>query len=64
MTVYLMDGAARHSELLARLGKHATSKIRLHIKRLGDVQLPILEQVVQRSSAYLKPRDGHMHRVE
>jgi hypothetical protein len=64
ITVYLMDGTARHSELLARLGKHTTSRVCLYIKRLGDVQLPILEQIVQRSYEYLKSKDGHMHRVE
>jgi hypothetical protein len=64
MTVYLMDGTARHSELLARLGKHTTSRVCLYIKRLGDVQLPVLERILQESYAYLKSRDGQMHRIE
>jgi hypothetical protein len=64
MTVYLMDGTARHSGLLARLGKHTTSRVCLYIKRLSDVELPILEQIVRQSYEYLKSRDGHMHRVE
>src|SRR5580704_4842979 len=46
MTVYLMDGTARHSKLLARLGKHSTSRVCVYIKRLSDVELPILEQIV------------------
>ncbi len=63
ITIYLMDGTARHSELLARLGKHTTSRVCVYIKRLGDVQLPILEQIVQQSYEYVKSQDGHMHRA-
>jgi hypothetical protein len=62
-TIYLMDGTARHSELLAHLGKHTTSRVCVYIKRLSDVELPVLEQVVQQSYAYLKSQDGHMHRA-
>ncbi len=63
ITIYLMDGTARHSELLARLGKHTTSRVCVYIKRLSDVQLPILEQIVQQSYEYVKSQDGHMHRA-
>jgi hypothetical protein len=64
ITVYLMDGTSRYSELLARLGKHTTSKVCVYIKRLSDIQLPILEQIVQQSYDYVKSQDGHMHRAE
>jgi hypothetical protein len=63
ITVYLMDGTARHAELLARLGKHTTTGYCLYIKRLGDIDLPILEQIVQQSYAYIKSQDGHINRV-
>ncbi len=63
ITVYLMDGTARHAELLARLGKHTTSRVCVYIKRLSDIQLPILEQIVQQSYEYVKSQDGHMHRA-
>lgn len=63
ITVYLMDGTVRHSELLARLGKHTTSRVCVYIKRLSDIQLPILEQIVQQSYEYIKSQDGHMHRA-
>jgi hypothetical protein len=63
ITVYLMDGTMRYSELLARLGKHTTSRVCVYIKRLSDVQLPILEQIVQQSYEYVKSQDGHMHRA-
>jgi Domain of unknown function (DU1801) len=63
ITIYLMDGTARHSELLARLGKHTTSRVCVYIKRLSDIELPILEQIVRESHDYIQSHDGHMHRV-
>lgn len=63
MTIYLMDGTARHADLLARLGKHTTSRVCVYIKRLSDIELPILEQVVLDSYEYVKSQDGHMHRA-
>ena len=63
ITVYLIDGTVRYSELLARLGKHTTSRVCVYIKRLSDIQLPILEQIVQQSYEYVKSQDGHMHRA-
>ena len=63
ITVYLMDGTTRHSELLARLGKHTTTGYCVYIKRLSDIDLPILEQIVQQSYAYIKSLGGHINRV-
>lgn len=63
ITVYLMDGTSRHSELLARLGRHTTSRVCVYIKRLSDIQMPVLEQIVQHSYEYIKSKDGHMHRA-
>ncbi len=63
ITIYLMDGTIRHSELLARLGKHTTSKACLYIKRLSDIDLTVLEQIVQESYSHIKSLDGHMHRA-
>jgi hypothetical protein len=63
LTVYLMDGTVRYAELLARLGKHTTSRVCVYIKRLSDIELPILEQILQQSYQYVKSQDGHMHRA-
>ena len=54
ITVYLMDGTARHSELLARLGKYTTTGYCVYIKRLSDVDLSVLEQIVKQSYEYIK----------
>ena len=63
ITIYLMDGTGRYSDLLARLGKHSATRICLYVKRLSDLQLPILEQIVQQSYEYVQSQDGHMQRV-
>ena len=63
ITVYLMDGTARYSELLAKFGKHTTTGYCLYIKRLSDVELPILEQIVQKSYKYIKSQDGQIHQI-
>jgi hypothetical protein len=62
-TIYLMDGTARHSDLLAGLGKHTTSKVCVYIKRLSDVDLGVLEQVLSHSYDYVRSQDGRMHRA-
>ncbi len=65
ITVYLMDGTARYSELLAKLGKHTTTGYCLYIKQLSDIELPILEQIMQQSYEYIqsKAKDGPIDRI-
>ncbi len=65
ITIYLMDGTARYSELLAKLGKHTTTGYCLFIKRLSDIDLPILEQIVQQSYENIKSKsqDGPIDRI-
>ena len=53
-TVYLMDGTARHSELLAQLGKHSATGYCIYIKRLSDVDLTTLEQIVRESYGFIE----------
>jgi hypothetical protein len=51
--------------LLAKLGKHTTTGYCVYIKRLSDVELPILEQIVQQSYEYIKSKsqDGPIDRI-
>ncbi len=63
ITIYLMDGTARYSALLARLGKHTTSMVCVYLKRLSEIELPILEKIVRQSYEYIQSQDGHMHRA-
>jgi len=63
ITVYLMDGTARYAELLAKLGKHTTTGYCVYIKRLSDIELSILEQIVQKSYQNIKSQDGHINHI-
>lgn len=65
VTIYLMDGTARYSGLLAKLGKHTTTGYCIYIKQLSDVHMPVLEQIVQQSYAYIKSKskDGPIDRI-
>jgi hypothetical protein len=49
LTLYLMDGFSGYEELLGRLGKHSTGKSCLYVKRLSDVDLGVLRELVGRS---------------
>lgn len=48
------DVAARRDDLLARLGKHTMGKGCLYVKKLADVDLSILEELVRLSVDTLK----------
>ena len=63
ITIYLMDGTARHERALAGLGSHKVSRVCLYLRRLGDVDLVTLEGVLRDSYDYLKAHDGTMHRA-
>jgi hypothetical protein len=56
LTLYLMDGFGGYEELLARLGKHSTGKSCLHVKRLSDVDLDVLREMVRRSYRHTTER--------
>ena len=49
ITFYIMSGFTKYDELLAKLGKHKTGKSCLHINKLEDVNLSILEEMIEKS---------------
>jgi len=49
LTLYIMDGFTEYEGLLERLGKHSTGKSCLYIKRLSDIDMSVLEELVRRS---------------
>ncbi|HSX28444.1 MAG TPA: DUF1801 domain-containing protein [Candidatus Saccharimonadales bacterium] len=65
ITVYLIDGTARYSDLLTKLGKHTIAGYCIYIKRLSDVELPVLAQIVQRSYEHIKSKsqDGPIDKI-
>ncbi|MEM7168682.1 MAG: DUF1801 domain-containing protein [Pseudomonadota bacterium] len=49
LTVYIMPGFNSYGALLEKLGKHKISKSCLYIKKLQDVNLTVLEELVASS---------------
>ena len=49
LTVYIMAGFDRYEALMARLGKHSVGRSCLYIKRLSDVDLDVLRELIERS---------------
>lgn len=54
LTLYIMAGFAQYDELLARLGKHSTGSSCLYIKKLQDIDLNVLRELIQQSVAHMK----------
>ena len=54
LTLYLVGGLERHAGLLKRLGKHKTGMGCLYIKRLSDVDVAVLEEIIRESPRHLK----------
>ena len=46
LTLYIMMGFEKEAALMKKLGKHTTGKSCLYIKRLGDVDMKVLEELV------------------
>lgn len=47
LTLYVLEGSPREASLLARLGPRKTGKGCLYIKRLEDVDMTVLEELVR-----------------
>ena len=59
VTLYIMPGFDRYEDLMGRLGKHKTGKACLYLKRLSDVDLAVLRELIEASV-----RDRSRHRVD
>lgn len=49
LTIYCVSGVKRHPELLKKLGKFKTGVSCLYLKRLADVDLKVLENLIESS---------------
>lgn len=54
LTLYLMMGYEKHTELMEKLGKHSGRKSCLYIKRLSDIHIPTLKKLIKVSVKELK----------
>lgn len=53
LTLYIMAGFDQYDELLERLGKFKTGKSCLYVKRLEDVNLDVLRELVRQSAEHV-----------
>ena len=58
LTLYIMPNLDKFESLLAKLGKYKTGKSCLYIKKLDDVDVPVLEKLITKSVEKMAP-----HRV-
>ena len=54
LSVYIMAGFTKYEALLNKLGKHKTGKSCLYIKRLDDIDLAVLRELIRQSIAHLR----------
>jgi hypothetical protein len=53
LTLYVMSDGEQFDELLGRLGKHSASKACLYIKRLSDVDMTVLRELIELTVAHM-----------
>ena len=56
LTLYIMSGFTQYDDLLSKLGKFKTGKSCLYVKRLADVDLDFLRELVIQSVEHVKAR--------
>lgn len=56
ISVYLTAGSTEQADLLARLGRHKMGKSCLYIRKLSDVDLTVLAQLISGSVTEIKRR--------
>ena len=54
LTLYIMDGFEKYSELLESLGKYKTGKSCLYIKKMQDIDINILKELVKESLIHME----------
>jgi hypothetical protein len=56
MTLYVINSSPKQPGLLAKLGRHSTSKACLYIKRLDDVDEKVLVRLIKDSYSHTKKK--------
>jgi len=53
-TIYINSGLDNHGDLLQQLGKHKTGKSCLYIRKLEDINWPVLKELVKKNNQMMK----------
>eukprot|EP00873_Tetraselmis_striata_P030580 jgi/Tetstr1/450844/TSEL_037880.t1 len=54
LTIYVMPGFAQYDSLMEKLDKHSTGVSCLYVKKLADIDLGVLEEIIRRSVEYMR----------
>ncbi|MGJ8537639.1 MAG: DUF1801 domain-containing protein [Parasphingopyxis sp.] len=54
LTLYVMGGFRQRPDLMERLGKYKAGKSCLYVKRLSDIDMNVLEELVAADIAYMR----------
>ena len=54
LTLYIMAGFDEHERLLGKLGKHSIGKSCLYIKKIDDIDVDVLKELVKRSVEHME----------
>ena len=53
LTLYIMSGFSEYEALLNKLGKYKTGKACLYVKKIEDIDLPTLRELVRQSVEHM-----------
>ena len=56
LTLYIMEGFSRHADRMSKLGTYKTGKSCLYIKKLEDIDMDVLKQMIESSVAFMKEK--------
>jgi hypothetical protein len=54
LTIYITSGFEQYADLMQNLGKHTTGKSCLYVKRLSDIDMDVLRELVRKSVDHMK----------
>lgn len=54
LTVYITAGFEQYAPLMQKLGRYTTGKSCLYLKRLSDVDLEVVRELVRQSVAHMR----------
>ena len=62
LTLYILSGFTRFEDLMSRLGRHKTGKSCLYIRRLEDIDMKVLEELIRESVDHARQNNASSSR--
>ena len=58
LTLYIMPGFDGYDDLMGRLGKHTSGRACIYVRRLDDIDLEVLKEMVLASVVHMRAQYG------